>query len=93
MIVNILSIIAALTAFFVIKYAVWYWTEGQKQYPSFLEYKPWCCRKCLGFWTLMTFFIVMWLVFDLPLMAAVGCPLAILDTIAIIIDEKNKYQL
>ena len=92
MIVNILSIIATLTSFLVIKYLVWYWTEGQKHYPSFLDYKPFNCKKCLGFWSLTSFYLTMMFIFKLKLMGVIGIMLTILDTIAIIIDEKKRFN-
>lgn len=91
MILKALQLIIVLTVFLLLKYIVWWWTEGQKNYPQWLDYPPFCCRKCLGFWLPISIYVSIWYIFDLPLVAIAGCILTVLDTIAFIINERKKY--
>lgn len=85
----ILQIILVLLLFFPIKWLCWKITE-QWGLPEWLQYKPWICKKCLTFWTLTGTYLTVGLVFGLYLTLVVGLMITILDTIATIIDQKNK---
>lgn len=92
MIYRILDILVPLIVFLVTKYFVYWFTEKLTDFPKWLEYKPYYCGRCLGFWLPMGIFCSIWYVFNVPIIGILGIVLTILDTIAKIIDEKNKYQ-
>lgn len=92
MILKVLQILIVVTVFIALKYIVWWWTEGQKTYPEWLDYKPWCCRKCLGFWLPMGVYASIWWIFSLPMVMIGGGILTILDTIAYIINENKIFK-
>lgn len=92
MILKILDIVIVISVFAVCKYIVWWWTEGQKTYPEWLDYKPWCCRKCLGFWFPMAVYAAIWWIFNMPMVMILGGILTILDTIAYAIDENKRFK-
>lgn len=89
MFIQILQVVAVLALFFPVKWLCWKITEVWGL-PEWLRYKPWECRKCLSFWLLMTLFICSGVLCHLWITMAVGAILTILDTIAVIIDQKNK---
>lgn len=92
MILKILDIVIVISVFAICKHVVWWWTEVQKDYPECLAYAPWCCRKCLGFWFPMAVYAAIWWIFDLPMAMILGGTLTVLDTIAVVLDEKKKYK-
>lgn len=89
MIILILQLVLVLALFFPIKWLCWKITE-EWGLPEWLQYKPWVCKKCLTFWTLMSLYISIGLVFQAYLTMGVGLMLTVLDTIAVIVDQKNK---
>ena len=89
MIHNVLQTILVLIIFIITKYLAWKVTEEDKV-PEFLHYEPYICYKCLSFWTLMALFAACGLLFHLWVTMAVGAILTALDTIAVVIDQKNK---
>lgn len=89
MIMNILEVLLVFTIFFPIKWLCWKITE-RWGVPEWLRYRPWECKKCLTFWSLMALFIACGLLCHLWITMAVGGILTILDTIAVIVDQKNK---
>lgn len=90
MILNILQLLLTLVIFIGVKYLVWYVTEGRPCIPRFLEYAPWSCRLCLGFWLPMAIFLSSGIIANLWITMAVGVLLTILDTIAFKIHIKNN---
>lgn len=89
MVLNILQLLLVLVIFLPIKWMCYKITEVWGL-PTFLDYKPWKCRKCLSFWTLVAFYLCSGLMFKLWITMGVGLVLTVLDTIAVIIDQKNK---
>ena len=89
MFIQILELVIVLAIFFPTKWLCWKITE-QWGLPQWLEYQPWVCKKCLTFWSLMALYIACGLVLHLYITMAVGAILTILDTIAVIIDQKKK---
>lgn len=89
MILNLIQIILVLAIFFTTKFLAWKITD-EWELPMWLRYKPWECYKCLSFWSLMAQFMVCGLILHLWITMAVGVVLTILDTIAYIINEKQK---
>jgi len=89
MVLNILQVLLVLVIFLPVKWICYKITEVWGL-PTFLDYMPWKCRKCLSFWSLMTFYLVSGLICHLWVTMAVGAILTVLDTIAVIIDQRNK---
>lgn len=89
MIINILQTILVLIIFFPIKWLCYKITE-EWGLPEWLQYKPYVCRKCLSFWSLMALFLSSGLLCHLWITMAVGLILTILDTVAVIVDQRNK---
>lgn len=58
--------------------------------PKFLDYKPFNCWTCLTFWTLTAIYGAIWLVFGYSITGIGGIILAVLNAIAMKINEKNK---
>lgn len=85
---HILQIIVVLALFFIIKWGTWFYTERSGYRIPFLDYKPYICRKCLGFWLLASTYLAIGLSLHLYTLMIVGLMLTTLDTIALIVDEK-----
>ena len=89
MILNISQIILVLIIFFTIKLSTYKLTE-EIGLPPFLRYEPWICFKCLSFWTLMGIYLVCGLICHLWITMGVGLLLTVLDTVALIIHQRNN---
>lgn len=89
MIILILQLVLVLALFFPVKWLCWKITE-EWGLPEWLRYKPWECKKCLTFWTLTAIYLSIGLIFQAYLTMGVGLMLTVLDTIAVIVDQKNK---
>lgn len=76
-------------AYLLVVYTAYYVTEV-KRLPSWLQFPPFHCRKCLTFWSMMAVSLVIGLSFDLPVYMATGIFLAVLTALSMHIDEKNK---
>lgn len=83
------SIITVFILFFIINYLSWYITEV-KGLPQWLQYKPWICRLCLTFWSLIAVYCTIWASFQCLYIGTVGIALAIMNAIAMYIDQKNN---
>lgn len=74
----------------VISFAYW-WTEGREEYkPDWLNYKPFNCKICLTFWTLIVIYVTIGLTLNLNLFLWGGIIFAAANALAMKIDEKNK---
>lgn len=91
MIVNILQTILVLIIFFPTKWLCYKITE-EWMLPEWLRYEPYECRKCLSFWSLTALFLSSGLLCHLWITMAVGLILTVLDTVAVIIDQKKKTK-
>lgn len=89
MFIEILQVILIFALFIPIKWICYKITE-EWGLPTFLNYMPYSCYKCLSFWSLMAIYISIGLVFRLYITMAVGAILTILDVIAVIVDQKKK---
>ena len=89
MFIQILQLILVIALFIPIKWICYKITE-ECGLPTFLNYMPYSCRKCLSFWSLMAIYISIGLVFHLYITMAVGAILTVLDVIAVIVDQKKK---
>lgn len=76
-------------AFFIIKYCAYVATE-EIGMPRWLNFKPFNCNKCLSTWTLAGVYTVLGLSFDWYYLMIGGIILAILNGIAMWIDQKDK---
>ena len=76
-------------AFFVVKYCAYVATE-EIGMPRWLNFKPFNCNKCLSTWTLASVYTVLGLSFDWYYLMIGGIILAILNGIAMEIDQRNK---
>ena len=86
---ELLQILLVLALFFGIKCLCWKITD-EWGLPAWLNYKPWCCFKCLSCWTLLATFTSIGLIFSLWIVLGLGIGLTFLDTIAVIINERNN---
>ena len=75
-------------AFFVVKYCAYVATE-EIGMPRWLNFKPFNCNKCLSTWTLAGVYTVLGLSFDWYYLMIGGIILAILNGIAMEIDQRN----
>ena len=74
----------------VISFSYW-WTEGRGEYkPNWLNYKPFNCKICLTFWTLIVIYVTIGLTLNLNLFLWGGIIFAAANALAMKIDEKNK---
>lgn len=76
-------------AFFVIKYCAYVATE-EIGMPRWLDYQPFNCQKCLTTWTLIGVYTVLGLSLDWYYLMIGGIILAILNGIAMEINQRNK---
>ena len=86
---NIFQVILIITLFILVKFAAYKWVN-QDNYPEWLDYRPFNCFRCASFWSLITAYATIGLIFSLWITLAGGIALAILDTIAYGINQKNK---
>jgi hypothetical protein len=75
--------------FFTVSYAA-YWITEVKGLPQWLQYKPWICRLCLTFWSLVFIYSAIWLSFSCLIIGITGNMLAVMNALAMYIDQKNK---
>lgn len=85
----LLQFVAVLLIFLAISYFTWWFTE-KNNVPEFLEYKPFQCRLCLTFWLLTAIYIAIGISFKLWIVLIAGVLLAILNAIAMWVNQKNK---
>lgn len=83
------EIITVFVIFFAVNYGAWYITEV-KGLPQWLQYKPWECRLCLTFWSLVFIYGTIWLSFQCLYIGIIGILLASMNALAMYIDQKNK---
>lgn len=85
----IFEFILLLLIFLSVNYGA-YWLTEVRGLPEWLQYKPFNCRLCLTFWSLMGIYIALGLSFSCLVILIGGCILAILNAIAMYIDQKQK---
>lgn len=86
---NLLQVILILALFIPVRYIAYQVTEVWGL-PVWLNYKPWNCKLCLTFWSLLAVYLVVGLIFKLWITLGGGIALAILNAAAMYIDQKNK---
>lgn len=87
--INILQVIIILALFIPVRYFAWALTEKWMM-PEWLNYKPWNCKLCLTFWSLVAVYLTIGLSFKVYITLYGGIALAILNAIAMYIDQRNK---
>lgn len=75
--------------FFTVSYVAYYITE-KRGLPDWLQYKPWICRLCLTFWSLVFIYSAIWASFSCLYLGIIGNLLASMNALAMWIDQKNK---
>lgn len=85
----IFEFMAVVIIFLIINYGA-YWITEVKGLPIWLQYKPFECRMCLTFWSLIGVYSAIWASFSCLIIGVVGILLAILNAIAMYIDQRNK---
>lgn len=75
--------------YFIIIPLAYYVTEV-KQLPVWLQWKPWTCRLCLSFWSLLFSYVILGLSFGMMYFMITGIILSIFTAIAMHIDQKEK---
>lgn len=75
--------------FFTVSYVAYYITE-KRGLPDWLQYKPWICRLCLTFWSLVFIYSAIWLSFSCLYIGIIGNLLASMNALAMWIDQRNK---
>lgn len=86
---TILQFILILAVFIPARYIAYYITEV-RGLPRWLDYKPWNCKLCLTFWLLIGIYTAIWLSFACLYTAIGGYILAVLNAIAMWIDQRNR---
>lgn len=89
MFIQILQVILILAMFILIRWFAWKVTEVWGL-PEWLQYKPWNCKLCLTLWSLLFSYLTVGLIFHLPITLYGGIALAILNALAMWIDQRNK---
>lgn len=86
---TILQFILILAVFIPVRYIAYYITEV-KGLPVWLDYKPFNCKLCLTFWSLIAVYIAIWLSFSCLYTGIGGIILAFMNAAAMWIDQRNK---
>ena len=89
MFIQILQVILILAMFIIIRWFAWKVTEVWGL-PEWLQYKPWNCKICLTFWSLLATYLSIGLIFNLYITLIGGIGLAVMNALAMWIDQKNK---
>lgn len=92
MIMNYINAIGQLLAMFVIFLATKYLTYNITEVwglPKWLQYRPFSCNTCLTFWTLVAIYTTL-LIIGYTWLGISGLILAVLNAIAMYIDQRNK---
>ena len=85
----IFEFMAVIIIFLIVSYGAYYITEV-KGLPIWLQYRPFECRMCLTFWSLIGVYSAIWVSFSCLIIGVVGILLAILNAVAMYIDQRNK---
>ena len=89
MFTTILQVILVLALFLPVKYLTWNITE-KWGVPEWIDYKPFSCYLCLTFWSLLAVYLTVGFAFQMWITMVVGVLLAVLNAIAMWIDQRNK---
>lgn len=78
-----------LAIFLPVRWVCWKITEDWGT-PEMLDYRPWNCKLCLTFWSLLVSYLTVGLILQLYITLIGGIALAVLNAIAMWIDQRNK---
>lgn len=76
---------------FMVLWLTWWMVERNDYIPAFLQFKPYNCRTCLTFWLTAGVAVGWWLVGMHGIAVTMGV-MAVLNAIAMIIDDKQKFD-
>lgn len=85
--IEIILLIVIIYIFLLVKWGVYKLIDGG-HIPEWLNYKPYICEMCLGFWSLSSIYLALALIFNY--LFFLGNILTILDTIAQYVHIKNN---
>lgn len=85
----LIEIFIIFLTFFVVRY-ISYKITNEIGLPKWLDYQPWICDTCLTFWTLITIYISIFLIIEAYVTLIGGISLAILNAIAMKVEQRNK---
>lgn len=89
MLIYLIQVALILVIFLIVRILVFKF-ERIKHFPRFLDYKPWNCELCLTFWVLIAIYAFLGIINEWYLLLIGGVALAILNAIAMKINEKKK---
>ena len=89
MFIQILQVILILAIFLPVRWVCWKITE-EWGVPEMIDYRPWNCKLCLMFWSLLATYLTVGLICQAYISLIGGIALAIMNAIAMYIDQKNK---
>ena len=89
MFIEMLQVILIFVLFIPIRYLAWKVTE-EWGLPEWLQYKPWNCKLCFTFWSLLATYLSIGLIFNLYITLIGGIAFAIMNALAMWIDQRNK---
>lgn len=87
--ITLFQFIIILAIFLAVSYGA-YWLTEVHGLPIWLDYKPFVCRLCLTFWSLISIYTAIWLSFSCLIVGIGGILLAILNAVAMYVDQRNK---
>ena len=86
---ELFQFIGVIIIFLLSNWFTWWFTE-KGNVPDFLDFKPFSCRLCLTFWLLVGIYIAIGISFKLWVVLIAGVLLAILNALAMWVNQKNK---
>lgn len=89
MFIQILQVILILAIFLPVKWLTYQITDVWGL-PVWLNYKPFSCYLCLTFWSLLAVYLTVGLVFQIYTTLIGGIVLAVLNAVAMYVDQRNK---
>lgn len=85
----IVEMLVAFIVFIAINYGSWSLFEKTQWPPKFLDYQPFCCRKCLTFWLAIGVAVTAFLL-GFNIGAITLAILSVLNAVAMTIDQRRK---
>lgn len=85
---TLVSFLITFTVFIVLEYIAYFTTK--KELPEFINHKPFNCRKCQQFWSNIIIATIIYISFNCIGQYIFHIILTILETIALIIDERER---
>lgn len=89
MFIQILQVILILAIFLPVRWVCWKITE-EWGVPEMIDYRPWNCKLCLTFWSLLATYLAVGLIFQIYITLIGGIVLTVLNAVAMYVDQKNK---